>query len=131
MGFGVFHRTYWKNIFSQLEKYFFPSGIAPNNGQKHQILSVSNIVFIIDLGNLVDKSLCQILLTDSVHRADIYLLFHFFFLLGKRFARSSFGTISFRTLFSILYQRNRKKTSLLPKNNRFISNLTSADKTDR
>ena len=73
----------------------------------------------------------EFLSTDSVHRADIYLLFHFFFLLGKRFARSSFGTISFRTLFSILYQRNRKKTSLLPKNNRFISNLTSADKTDR
>ena len=26
MGFGGFRRSYWKNIFSQLEKYFFPSG---------------------------------------------------------------------------------------------------------
>ena len=25
MGFGGFRRSYWKNIFSQLEKYFFPS----------------------------------------------------------------------------------------------------------
>ena len=24
MGFGGFRRSYWKNIFSQLEKYFFP-----------------------------------------------------------------------------------------------------------
>jgi len=26
MGFDGFRRPYWKNIFSQLEKYFFPSG---------------------------------------------------------------------------------------------------------